>query len=152
MIKVNGLEEKSKKRLLHALSAMKQRCYNPNDKRYKAYGAKGVKVCKEWLNSSKSFCEWALRNGYKDNLTIDRINPNGNYEPCNCRWVNYKEQENNRTNNRIIKINNQYKTMAQWADYYGVSYTHFQGKIRYHKKQGYFTLNNGIKVHFEIIK
>lgn len=74
---------------------MKSRCYNKNSVSYKYYGDKGVSICGEWLNSFSAFYNWAISNGYSDNLTIDRINPFGNYEPNNCRWATYKEQNNN---------------------------------------------------------
>lgn len=80
---------------------MKQRCYNPKSIGYKYYGAKGVSVCDEWKNDFMNFYNWAIKNGYSDNLTIDRINPFGNYEPKNCRWATYKEQANNKRKNYV---------------------------------------------------
>ena len=69
---------------------MKSRCNNSNDSSYKYYGAKGIKVCKEW-SYFKDFKEWAFKNNYQEGLTIDRINPIGNYEPDNCRWITSTE-------------------------------------------------------------
>lgn len=83
-------------RLYRIWVAMKQRCYNPNHRAYKYYGARGITVCDKWKNGSKVFKEWALANGYKENLTIDRIDIDGNYEPSNCRWITQAEQNNNR--------------------------------------------------------
>ena len=77
-------------RLYKIWSAMKRRCYNPNCDPYKYYGGKGVKVCDEWLEY-EGFKSWALANGYSDNLTIDRIDSNGDYEPENCQWVTMSE-------------------------------------------------------------
>ena len=74
---------------------MRQRCNNPNDKDYLSYGGRGIKVCKEWEDSSV-FMEWSIKNGYNDSLTIDRIDVNGNYEPNNCRWATFTQQARNK--------------------------------------------------------
>jgi hypothetical protein len=98
---------------------MKQRCNNRNNECYKNYGGRGIKVCKEW-NKFENF--------YKDmgdrpkNTTIDRTDNNGNYCKENCRWATWIEQANNRRNNKIIKINNQNKTLTQWCKIYNLKY------------------------------
>ena len=76
---------------------MIHRCYLESDTSYKKYGARGITVCDEWRNDFKAFYDWAMSNGYSDELTIDRIDGTGNYEPTNCRWATYKEQNLNRT-------------------------------------------------------
>lgn len=89
-------------RIYHIYTAMKQRCYNKNSFGYKNYGGMGIKICKEW-DDFNTFYNWAMANGYADNLTIDRIDCCGDYEPSNCRWVNYDVQSANRRN--VHKIN-----------------------------------------------
>ena len=107
-------------RLYKIYNSMKNRCYNQNSSAYKYYGARGIIICDEWLNNFENFRTWAINNGYQDNLTIDRINNNGNYEPDNCRWVTYKEQANNKSNNHYITINNETKTLTQWYEFYNI--------------------------------
>ena len=83
-------------RLYRIWCNIKNRCTNTKDKNYQWYGAKGVKICKEWIFDFAEFRKWAENNGYSDNLTIDRINPFGNYEPLNCRWITIQEQQRNK--------------------------------------------------------
>lgn len=83
-------------RLHNIWRTMKQRCYNPNRDCYKRYGGRGITVCDEWKNSSHAFYDWALSNGYRDDLTLDRINNDGNYCPDNCRWATRKVQAQNK--------------------------------------------------------
>lgn len=104
-IKTHG---KSKTRLHIVWCGMKQRCYNENRDSYKWYGAKGVTVCEEWRKSFDAFYDWAMANGYDENAktgqcTLDRIDPFGNYEPSNCRWVDSKVQASNQRKNREAK-------------------------------------------------
>lgn len=109
---------------------MKQRCYNSNTIRYKNYGGRGVTVCDEWKNDFTAFYNWAMANGYKNELTLDRIDVNGNYEPSNCRWATPKEQSNNKTNNVKIEISGVTHTMSEWAEISGVSMSTISARIK----------------------
>lgn len=83
-------------RLYNIWVHIRQRCGNPQNKNFMYYGGRGVRVCIEWRDSFEAFRAWALANGYRDDLTIDRIDANGNYEPSNCRWLTQAEQNRNR--------------------------------------------------------
>ena len=100
--------------------AMKQRCSNSNNKDYPNYGGRGIKVCDEWQNSFESFYTWAKNNGYSEELSIDRIDVNGNYEPNNCRWVSAKVQSNNTRCNHRIEFGGKSHTMSEWAEITGI--------------------------------
>lgn len=94
--------------------SMKDRCSNPNTEAFKDYGKRGIKVCDEWASDFGKFYDWSIKNGYKNGLTIDRINVNGNYEPSNCRWSTMKEQNNNRRSNHYITYKGKTQTISQW--------------------------------------
>lgn len=107
----------SKTRLYKIWSGMKKRCNNPKSNNYCDYGGRGISVCREW-NNFEPFRDWAIANGYNDNLSIDRIDNDGNYEPNNCRWASAKQQSNNRRSNKKLTYNGVTKTISEWADYY----------------------------------
>lgn len=83
-------------RLYRIWQSMKSRCYYPRNKCFHCYGGRGISICDEWLQSFNSFAHWALENGYNDELSIDRINVDGNYAPKNCRWITMVEQQRNK--------------------------------------------------------
>lgn len=101
--------------------AMKKRCYNKKYENYIRYGGRGIKVCDEWLNDFQSFYNWAIKNGYKEGLTIDRIDINGNYEPSNCRWCTAKEQSRNTSKNIFLTFNNKTQCLTDWANELNIS-------------------------------
>lgn len=100
---------------------MKYRCNNKNFKSYHRYGGRGIKVCQEWEKAFDNFKEWALANGYLDDLTIDRIDTNGNYEPSNCKWSTKTEQANNRNTNIFLTFNGEMHTISEWSRLTGIN-------------------------------
>lgn len=116
---MNGL---SKTKLYRNYSNIKQRCFNSKFPLYKNYGGRGIIMCDEWKNDFMSFYNWAMSNGYKENLTIDRIDVNGNYEPNNCRWITMKEQYHNRTDNVYYIVNKNKKCLAELCEEYNMPY------------------------------
>lgn len=106
---------KADTRLFHIFCHMKQRCYNKSNKNYKNYGERGIKIYNDWLDNFTNFYDWAMNNGYKDNLTIDRINVNGNYEPNNCRWVGLETQNRNKRNNIQITYRGKTQPLKTWC-------------------------------------
>lgn len=108
-------------KLYATFSRMKGKCYNPTHDHYKWYGARGIKICDEWLNSYVAFRDWALSNGYIEGLTLNRKENNGNYTPDNCNWVTMKEQSRNRRSNKFVVFNGVRMTNAEVAEKYGMS-------------------------------
>jgi hypothetical protein len=108
-------------RIYRIWAAMKRRCNNPNYHEFNLYGGRGISVNTVW-NEFEEFYEWSMSNGYNDNLTLDRIDTNGHYEPLNCRWITPKEQANNRRSNVIIEFQGEEKNLKEWADKLGFSY------------------------------
>lgn len=101
-------------------NTMKFRCYNKNSSRYNNYGGRGITICDEWKNNFISFYNWAMSNGYKEGLSIDRINNDGNYEPSNCRWTNLFVQANNTRRNIFITYNRETHSASEWSKLSGV--------------------------------
>ena len=117
----NTKHGQSNTRLYRIWKDMKTRCLNPNHDGYERYGGRGITICAEWLSFEK-FYEWAIENGYNDNLTIDRINNELGYEPTNCRWETMETQANNRRSNINIEIGGILHTVAEWSKKTGMRY------------------------------
>lgn len=111
----------SNRRLRKIFRAMFVRCYDPADKDYRWYGARGIHICNEWLNNPLEFEHWALSNGYEDNLTIDRIDAHRDYCPENCRWVTKAQNSKYKTTTRCLVVDGVSHTGREWADILGVS-------------------------------
>lgn len=136
---------KSHTRIYNVYCKMKQRCYNQNLPYYKNYGGRGIIICNEWLNKENGFMNfynWAMNNGYKDNLTIDRINNDGNYEPQNCRWITLKEQASNRRSNRIIKYKNKEYTLTELSQKLNIKITTLEWRLNHNWKEDELSLES----------
>ena len=114
---------KTEDKIYKAWWAMKDRCNNPYSSMYKHYGGRGITVCKEWEESFHNFLEWSLENGYRSDLSIDRIDNNKGYSPGNCRWATWKEQSRNRRCNRLITYNGETKCVSEWAEELGITHS-----------------------------
>lgn len=110
---------KTNTRLFKIWQGMKQRCNCETCDAFKWYGGRGITICEEWKDF-ENFYQWAMNNGYKAELSLDRIDVNGNYEPINCRWATDKQQMNNMRTNRLITYNGETHTLSQWAEKIGV--------------------------------
>ena len=124
--RTHGLTHHPLYRVYHA---MKDRCYRKNDPEYHNYGARGIKICEEWQDVEK-FYRWAIKNGYKSGLSIDRIDVNGDYSPDNCRWATNVMQANNKRNNRLLTLNSETHTIREWADLLHIQYNSLRSRIQ----------------------
>lgn len=112
----------SHKRLYKTWLNMLNRCRNPKNKRWNDYGGRGIKVCSEWIEFIP-FMNWALSSGYNDDLTIDRIDADGNYESNNCRWETGEKQANNKRCNIVIEYDGESLTLAEWSRKLKIDYS-----------------------------
>ena len=116
-------------RLYKIWRGMLTRCYNTHRKDYSYYGGRGITVCDEWKSNFLLFYDWAIVNGYSDKVTLDRKDVNGNYCPENCRWLTRKEQNENKSNNRLITAFGETHTINQWSQITGIKFTTIKGRI-----------------------
>lgn len=108
--------------------AMRQRCQNAANPVYEHYGGRGIRVCDEWQGFA-AFSDWAMTNGYRAGLTIERIDNDGNYEPSNCTWIPQSQQSNNTRRNRILTFRGKTMNLAEWADRLGINPATLGGRI-----------------------
>lgn len=119
-------EHKSLWRRWHGI---KRRCLCETDARYHQYGGRGIKVCEEWLASFDNFAEWALSNGYSDDLTIERIDVNGNYCPENCKWIRLREQSFNKRDTKWVEYKGEYIQLKNLCEREKVCYDTVHDRI-----------------------
>ncbi len=118
---------KSRTRLYRIWIGMKDRCGNPNNPHY---GGRGITVCDEWQSDFEAFYRWAISNGYKNDLTIDRIDNDGNYEPSNCRWVTGKQNSNNKSNNKKYEYEGQEYTIPELSRMTGINASTIRSRLK----------------------
>ena len=129
---VNTKHGEAHSRLHNIWGQMKGRCENPKNHAFEHYGARGIAVCDEWKEYA-NFRDWAMLNGYRESLSIDRIDNDKGYSPDNCRWTTMKKQSNNRRSNHTISFNGETHTLEEWASIKGLKYGTLSSRInRYH--------------------
>lgn len=115
----HGLRKRNLKRSKEyiAWGHMIQRCRNRNHPLYKNWGGRGIKVCERWLSFENFFSDMGVS---PEGRSLDRINNNGDYEPGNCRWATSRQQQNNRSDNKLITFLGETKTVSEWAEVLGI--------------------------------
>lgn len=108
---------------------IKARCYNPNSTHYKRYGGRGIGMCKEWKSCYETFRNWAINSGYRDGVSIDRIQNDFGYSPSNCRWVDRVTQANNRSSNKLFTMDGETHNLSEWAKLSGINYKTLHNRI-----------------------
>lgn len=116
-------------RLYKIWKSMIGRCDNPSSCGYANYGGRGISVCEDWYDY-KNFREWAYNNGYSDELSIDRIDVNGNYEPDNCRWATHYIQSNNTRRNILVTLGEVTHSLKEWCDEFNLKYGTVKNRVR----------------------
>lgn len=141
-LEANHSHKMSKTRPYNIWQDMKGRCYNSHNPRYDRYGGRGITVCDEWKEDFNAFYEWAVQNGYSDDLTIDRIDNDKGYSPDNCRWATQEEQARNRKSNIKITIGNATKTLKEWCEIFELDYRKINMRYRRNNYRGIDDLFN----------
>lgn len=133
MIRKSPEEKHTGTRLYAIWQGMKRRTLTKTNPRYADYGGRGITICDEWKDDFEAFRDWALSNGYRDDLSIDRKDVNGNYCPENCRWATDLEQGNNTRRNRRLEYNGEVHTLTEWAKIKGIKITTLSARINTYK-------------------
>ena len=121
----------SKTRLYRIWKQMRIRCHCVTNPTYRFYGARGIKVCAEWEDFAV-FREWALSHGYSDELSIDRVNPDGNYRPDNCRWIPRSENSRHSRHEKHYTYNGMTMNNREWAEHLGIRPSTLVQRIKRH--------------------
>jgi len=129
MAEFHGLR---KHRLYNIWSKAKDRCFNPKCKSYNQYGGRGIYMCEEWRNSFLNFYKWAINNGYSDELSFDRQNVDGHYQPENCRWVAPHQQNYNQRKSINITYNGETLPLKVWAKKLNINYGTLHSRYKYY--------------------
>lgn len=119
-VKANTIHGYSRHPAYSILEGMVNRCDNPNSNSYKYYGGRGIKICKQWRNNPGAFIEWAISNGYKKGLSIEREDVNGDYKPSNCKFIPMELQSKNTRKSMRIEHNGIIDTQRGWAKRFGI--------------------------------
>ncbi|MEG3071048.1 MAG: hypothetical protein HQP61_02255 [Peptococcaceae bacterium] len=129
-IKTMGTHGMTNTRIYRIWHSMISRCEYPGTNGYEFYGGRGISVCEEWRNNFEAFHNWAVKNGYSDKMSIDRIDNSRNYEPSNCRWADKYTQDNNRRSNVYIEMDGKKHTIAEWSRITGINKETIRSRIR----------------------
>ena len=125
----NKTHNMTNSRLYRIYRHIKERCFNPNSKSYKYYGSCGIVMCNEWKNDFMNFYNWAMSNGYRNDLTIERIDVNDDYCSENCKWIPQKEQSKNRRNVHLITFNGKTQSLTDWSNELNINFNTLYQRI-----------------------
>ena len=137
---INKVNYNTKSSLYKIYMHMKGRCYCKTDKKYKNYGKRGIKICKEWLEDYNVFLNWSIKNGYKEGLSIERIDVNGDYKPDNCKFISISEQTKNKTTSHYYKYNDKIYSLKELTTIFAHSYKYLHREIVTNKNLDRFSL------------